>query len=534
MQPHKPPTTRQDDLVEVVHGVEIADPYRWLEDGESAETRSWVQAQNTATRAVLESIPGREAIAARLDQLFTTGSVGTPEVRGTRFFYQRRDGRQDQPLLLMRDGIAGAEQTILDPNALSAAGIVALDWWYPSRDGRLLAYGLSEGGTELSTLHVRDIDRQMSLDADRIPHTRAASIAWLPDSSGFYYTRYPVPGSVPVGDEVYHRHVFLHRLGADWHSDMEVFGAGRAREDWPGVYLSDSGRWLAIAVQMGWARSDVFCIDREQPERLIPIHVGVDAFAQPLFAGDHLLVQTNADAPNWALFEVDPWQPDRASWHVVLPERADRVLDSVHPADGRLVAHELHNATSEVRIYDLDGALLREVQLPGIGSVTGTGGEWTNEVVTLGFTAFALPSTAYQVDITTGTCHVFAHGDLPPGFEAANYLTRQVWYTSRDGTRVSMFLVHHRDVTLTAPRPTLLTGYGGFNVSRTPGFVSALPMWLDAGGVYALANLRGGGEYGEAWHRAGMLGHKQNVFDDFIAASEWLIEQGMTSRDRLA
>jgi prolyl oligopeptidase len=534
MQLHSPSAARRDDVVEIVHGVTITDSYRWLEDGESAETQAWVEVQNAATRAALDSVPQRSAIHARLDQLFTTGAVGTPVVRGSRYFYERRDGRMDQPLLVIRDGQDGPERTILDPNTLSASGIVALDWWYPSQDGRLVAYGLSEGGTELSILHILDVDRGVTLEPDRIPRTRAASVAWLPDSSGFYYTRYPLPGSVPAGDEVYHRHVYLHALGQDWQSDPYVFGADRVREDWPNVELSQSGRWLAIEVQMGWARSDVYCLDRQQPDHLIPIHVGVDAFAHPLFAGDRLLVQTNADAPNWALFEVDPQCPQRSSWRLVLPERTDRVLEMVHPAAGRLVVHELHNATSEVRIYDLAGTLQAEVQLPGIGTVSGLEGEWSGHTITLGFTSFAQPSTAYHVNASTGACQIFAEGQLPPGFDATHYVTRQEWYTSHDGTRVSMFLIHERHVSLRQPHPTLLTGYGGFNVSRTPTFISALPMWLDAGGVYALPNLRGGGEYGEAWHRAGMLGNKQNVFDDFIAVAEWLIAQGITTRDRLA
>ncbi|HEY2593549.1 MAG TPA: S9 family peptidase, partial [Chloroflexota bacterium] len=427
----KLPATRREDVVDVLHGVEIVDPYRWLEDGESDETRAWVEAQNAATAAVLESISGRERIHARLDQLFTTGSVGTPVVRGARYFYQRRDGRLDQPVLVVRDGDGAPERTILDPNTLSASGIVALDWWYPSEDGRLLAYGLSEGGTELSTLRLLDVESGVTLDTESIPHTRAASVAWLPDSSGFYYTRYPTPGSVAPGDEVYHRHVFLHRIGADWRSDTDIFGGGRAREDWPNVDLSHDGRWLAIEVQMGWARSDVYCLDPRQLDQLIPIHVGVDSFARPFFAGDRLLVRTNADAPNWQLFEVDPLRPERANWRLVLPERADRVLETVHPAAGRLVAHELHNATSEVRVYDLDGTLQTEVRLPGIGTVTGLGGEYAGQIITLGFTSFAQPSTSCRVDARTGECEVFARGDLPPGFDAAAYVTRQEWYTSR-------------------------------------------------------------------------------------------------------
>jgi prolyl oligopeptidase len=424
---------------------------------------------------------------------------------------------------------------ILDPSTLNPGGIVALDWWYPSFDGRLLAYGLSEGGTELSELHILDVDRAITADEQPIPHTRAASLAWLPDSSGFYYTRYPLPGSVPAGDEMYYRRVFFHRLGTDWQSDSEVFGEGRAREDWPNVDISWSGRWLAIEVEQGWVRSEVFVLDRAHPDRgFVPIHAGVEAMAHVVFAGDQLFLHTNRDAPNWALFEVDPEHAEPSTWRTVIAERSDRVLQSVHPAAGRLVAHELHNASSELRLYDRDGAVQTEVRLPTIGSVTGLGGEWSGHRIAFGFTSFVQPSTAYRVDPATGDCSVLAQGEVPAGFNAADYEVQQTWYSSRDGTRISMFLVHRSDAPLDRPRPAQLTGYGGFNVSRTPGFVTALPVLLDAGGLYALPNLRGGGEYGEAWHRAGMLADKQNVFDDFICAAQWLIENDYTRPEQLA
>jgi prolyl oligopeptidase len=480
-------------------------------------------------------VPQRSAIRARLDELLSTGQVGTPQVRGVRAFYQRRDARADQPILVVRDTPDGAERTLLDPNALSARGIVALDWWYPSRDGTLLAYGTSEGGTELSTLRVLDVATGAHHDGDVIPYTRFASIAWLPDNSGFYYTRYPVPGSVPAGEELYNRHVFFHRLGAAWQDDDEVFGAGRAPEDSPAVLLSESGRWLVVEVRQGWTRTELFVLDRENPARgFVPIQRGVDAMATTEWAGDRLFVQTNEDAPNYALYEVDLTRPEREHWQLVIPERADRVLDGVQAAAGRLVVHELFDASSRVAVYDLEGTRRGEVTLPTIGSVTGIGGEWSGSRVMLGFNSFAVPSTAYSLDLDTLTVEVFARGDLAPGFDAQRYVVRQEWYTSKDGTRVSIFLVHRRDRTPDADTPTLLTGYGGFNVSRTPSFESSLTMWLDAGGLYALPNLRGGGEYGEAWHRAGMLGNKQNVFDDFIAAAEFLVARGFTSADRLA
>jgi prolyl oligopeptidase len=534
MQLDKPPT-RLEDLVETLHGIAVADPYRWLEDGEAVETRDWVAGQNQRTRTFLAAVSQTDAIRARLDTLFTTGWVSAPVVRGVRAFYQRRDGRSDQPVLVMRDGVDGEERTILDPNQLSTRGIVALDWWFPSDDGRLLAFGLSEGGTELSTLYVLDVEHGERLTVDQIPHTRAASIAWLPDASGFYYTRYPVPGSVPAGEEVYHRHAFFHPLGQPWEKDEEVFGADRAAEDWPNLDISGSGRWLSVEVQQGWVRSEVFVLDRQRSERgWIPIHVGADAMAHPIFAGDRLLLHTNLDAPNWTLCEVDPDHPERSNWRPIIAEQTNRVLDAVHPAVGKLAAHEMHNATSAVRLYDLDGVLQTEVQLPAIGTVTGLGGEWDGQLLTLGFTSFAQPPTAYRVDVRTGTCELLAEGDLPAGFDASRYAVCQDWYTSHDGTRVSIFVISRADLPLDRPRPTVLTGYGGFNVSRTPMFITALPMWLDAGGVYALPNLRGGGEYGEAWHRAGMLGNKQNVFDDFISAAEWLTSRGITSSEQLA
>ncbi|TME37182.1 MAG: S9 family peptidase [Chloroflexi bacterium] len=531
----RPPGTRTDDLVEVLHGVSVADPYRWLEDGDAPETRAWVEAQNQFTRAVLDRRAQRTAISARLDRLLTAGAVSTPVVRGQRLFYQRRSGLQDQPVLVLREAPCADERTIVDPNALSAAGTVALDWWFPSRTGRLLAYGTSEGGTELSTLHVLDVEGGVDLGDEPIQYTRAASVAWLPDDSGFYYTRYPTPGSVPPGDEMYHRHVFFHALGQDWRDDAEILGAGRAREDWPHVDLSLSGRWLVVEVEQGWVRSDVYVLDREQPELgFVTIQQGVDALARVLFAGDRLLIHTNEDAPNYALYEVDPRRPARSNWRAILAERPDRVLDAAHAAAGQLVAHELHNATSQVRLFGADGELRSDVHLPSIGTVIGIGGEWNGQRITLGFTSFAQPASAYDVDPANGEARLIAKGELPPGLDPARYEVLQDWYTSRDGTRISIFLVHRRDLPLVGDHPTLLTGYGGFNVSRTPAFISALPLWLDAGGLYALANLRGGGEYGEAWHRAGMLGNKQNVFDDFIAAAEWLIDQSYTRPERLA
>jgi prolyl oligopeptidase len=510
----------------------VADPWRWLEDGAAEETREWVDAQNEFAREMLASLPQRAAIEARLNQLLTIGTVGTPRLRRERAFYQRRDGRADQPVLVVRDSLDGPERTLIDPNALSARGVVALDWWYPSDDGSLLAYGISEGGTEMSTLRVVDVATGACLD-DAIPYTRLASLAWLPDNSGFYFTRFPVPGSVPAGQEVYHRHVFLHRLGERWEDDEEVFGAGRAAEDSPRVKISHSGRWLVVEVWQGWTRTELHLLDRSTGQ-LFAIYTGREAIAKVEFAGDRLFVLTNDGAPNYALFDVDLEHPEFASWRLVIAESRDRVLSDVSAVAGVLVVHELHNATSQLRLYALDGTPRAEAPLPALGTVTGVGGEWAGTRITFGFETFGRAPTAYSLDPATGVIDVYAQGEAASGVDSPRYVVHQQWYPSRDGTLISMFLVHRVDVRPDGNTPTLLTGYGGFNISRTPAFEAALPLWLDAGGVYAVANLRGGGEYGEAWHRAGMLECKQNVFDDFVAAADWLIAHGWTRRERLA
>ncbi len=522
-------------MSEVLHGVRVEDPYRWLEEAESDETRAWTAAQNAYTRAVLEALPDRAAIRARLDELLTAGSVSAPTVRGDRFFYTRRDGRQDQPVLVLRAGVEGAERVLVDPNALSARGVVALDWWKPSWDGRLLAHGTSEGGTELSVLRLLDVDAGRDLPGEEIPFTRACSVAWLPDGSGFYYTRYPEPGSVPPGEEHYNRHVFFHALGTAWRSDPEVFGAGRAREDWPSVSISRDGRWLVAVISQGWARSEVYLLDRDRPAAgWVAVHAGVEAWADGELEEGRLYLRTNRDAPNYVLYQVDPEQPERERWREVIPERPDRVLTGFALVAGRIVTDELENATSRLGLYDPSGAPLGEATLPSLGTLTGIGGEWAGNAVYVGYTSFAQPPTAYRLDPGDRQLRLFASGKLPPGFDPARYTVEQVWYPSSDGTRVSMFLVHGPGLERNGDTPTLLTGYGGFNVSRTPTFDPSLPLWLDAGGILALPNLRGGGEYGEDWHRAGMLGNKQNVFDDFIAAAEWLVQMGYTRPERLA
>jgi prolyl oligopeptidase len=523
--------TRAEPIVDVLHGVSVPDPYRWLEDATAPEARDWIDRQNAHTRAVLDAVPGRERIAARLDELLAIGYLDTPAPVKGRTFYMRRDGRQNQAVLYVRDVRTGPERALIDPNALAADGTVALDWWYPSRDGRLLAYGLSRNGSEQSTLYVRDVASGADLP-DVIDRTRACAVAWLPDGSGFYYTRYPAPGTVPAGEENYHRHVFLHLLGTPPESDVEVFGAGRAAEDWPDVRLSPDGRWLVVTVSQGWVKSEVYFTDRHRPEpSFAPLVEGVPALFHVTVRNDRFYVHTNDGAPRYRLFRVDPERPARADWVEIMPESED-VFEGAAAVGDHLLAQFMVRASSRLRWFDRDGNFLREIDLPGIGSLTGLGAEWDGDELFFGFQSYVLPQTVYHLDLKGGEISLWGQVEADIDFSA--YEVRQQTYASRDGTLINVFLAHRRGLVLDGNNPTLLYGYGGFNVSLTPSFSASRFALLERGGVLAIANLRGGGELGEAWHQAGMLANKQSSFDDFLAGAEWLIAQKYTCPQRLA
>jgi prolyl oligopeptidase len=525
------PPTRTDGVVEKLHGVAVADPYRWLEDGDSPEVGRWVEKQNAFTRSVLDGLPGRGKIHDRLSALLDIGFQGTPAPAKGHYFYTRREGKQNQPVLYVRDGLKGAERVLLDPNRLSADGTVALDWWFPSRDGRLLAYGLSKDGNEQSTLHVLDVATGRD-QADVIGRTRACSLTWLPDGSGFYYTRFPADPK--RGEENYNRRVFFHRLGDDPVKDADVFGEGRTKEDWPGVALSPDGRWLVVTVAQGWSRSEVYFKDRTRDDgRFEPLVEGVEALFSVTARNDRLYVLTNDGAPRYRLYRVDPLRPVRASWEEIIAEGPD-VLDGVAAVGDSVVAQYMHKAAARLRVFDRDGKPRGDVELPTLGSLTGLGGEWDGDELFFGFQSLTVPQSVYRLDLKTNKTGLWER--VKADIDFAAYEVEQVTYPSADNakTPVTMFLAHKKGVKPDGKTPALLYGYGGFNVSLTPSFNAARFVFLERGGLLAVANLRGGGEYGEAWHRAGMLGQKQNVFDDFVGAAEWLVAKGYTDRDRLA
>ena len=526
------PQTPVKAVADMFHGTKVVDNYRWLEDGKSPATEKWVEEEMAYTRSVLDRLPGREAIHARLTQLLSIGSVTPPTIAGRHYFYTKREGMQNQPILYVRDGLNGEDRILVDANKLAADGTIALDWFQPSENGKYVAYGTSPSGSEMSTLHIIETKTGTVLP-DTIERTRAASIAWTLDNSGFYYTRYPKKGDVPEGQEMYKRHVFYHALGDDpANDDKPIFGEGRDAEDWPSVNLSNDGRWLLINVSQGWTKSELYLMDVKKGTPPTRITTGKNFLYGGEVYNDKIYITTNEDAPRYRVFVADAGNYDREAWKELIPQ-TDAVLQGTAVFGGKLFAQYEQNATSQLKIFDLDGKKLNDLTLPALGTVFGTGGRWNHDEVFYGFQSFTFAPSIYRYDLKDGSTSLWTKVDAP-SIDPAAYDVNQEWFQSKDGTRVPMFVVHKKGVAKNGKNPTLLTGYGGFNVSLTPTFSRTAYLWMEHGGVYAVANLRGGAEFGEDWHRAGMLEKKQNVFDDMIAASEHLIAEKYTDKNHLA
>ena len=564
-----PPETAVKPVIDMYHGVKVRDDYRWLEDGTSAETQKWVADEMAYTRALLDPRPGREAIHKRLTELLSIGNISVPMMAGKHYFYSKREGMQNQPVLYVREGLDGADRVLVDANQLSADGTVALDWYIPSENGKYLAYGTSASGSEMSTLHIVETKTGTILP-DTIERTRAASVAWLHDNSGFYYTRYPKKGEVPDGQEMYNRHVFFHLLGSDPDTDDKIFGEGRDPEDWPNVHLSNDGHWLLIDVEQGWTKSELFLMDLKKETPPTRITTGKNFLYRGELYDGKIYITTNEDAPRYRVFLTDAGDYERENWKEVIPQ-TDAVLQGVGVYGGKLFAQYEQNASSQLKLFDLEGKKISDIALPAIGTVFGTDGRWNRDEVFFGFQSFTMPPAIYRVDLkplvtgsepqglkpaslpdsdgTSGTRALPKTAEQTAGVISASvlwakvdapsidplaYEVKQEWFPSKDGTRVPMFVVHKKGLQQNGKNPTLLTGYGGFNVSLTPAFSRTAYLWMEHGGIYAVANLRGGAEFGEDWHRAGMLDKKQNVFDDMIAAAEHLIAAKYTDKNHLA
>lgn len=525
------PKAEKRPLEETLHGVKIIDNYRWLEDGQSPETQKWVEEEMAYTRGMLDPLPGRDAIHKRLTELLGIGSISQPQIGGKYYFYTRREGMQNQPIVYVREGVEGKDRVLLDVNQLAADGTIALDWYQPSENGKYLVYGTSPSGSEISTLHIIETKTGNALP-DTIDRTRAASIAWTLDNSGFYYTRYPKKGDVPEGQEMYNRHVFYHELGTDPETDPPIFGEGRDPEDWPSVSLDNDGRLLLITVQQGWTKTELFLMDLKKRTPPTRVTTGKNFIYSGSVYNGRLYIVTNEDAPRYRVFVAEAGDYERDNWEEIIPQ-TDAVLQGAAVWGGKLFTQYEQNASSQLKIFDLDGTKLHDLMLPALGTVFGSDGKWNRDEIFYGFLSFTVPPTVYRYDLKSGATSLWAKVDAP-SIDPAAYEVNQEWFHSKDGTRVPMFIVNKKGLKKDGHNPTLLTAYGGFNVSLTPSFSRTAYLWMEHGGVYAVANLRGGAEFGEDWHRAGMLDKKQNVFDDMIAAAEHLIAEKYTDTDHLA
>jgi len=529
--PAQMPQAEKRPLEETLHGVKIVDNYRWLEDGASPDTQKWVAEEMSYTRSLLDPLPGRDAIHKRLTELLSIGSISSPQIGGKYYFYTRREGMQNQPIVYVRESVDGKDRVLLDVNQLAADGTIALDWYRPSENGKYLVYGTSPSGSEMSTLHIIETKTGGAL-SDTIERTRACSIAWMPDNSGFYYTRYPKKGDVPEGQEMYNRRVFYHELGTDPETDLKIFGEGRDPEDWPNVSLDNDGRLLLITVEQGWTKSELFLMDLKKGTPPTRITTGKNFLYSGSVYNGRVYIVTNEDAPRYRVFVTEAGDYERDNWKEIISQ-TDAVLQGAAVWGGKIFAQYEQNATSQLKIFGIAGDKISDLTLPALGTVFGSDGKWNRDEIFYGFLSFTVPPTVYRYDMKTKATSLWAKVDAP-SIDPAAYEVNQEWYHSKDGTRVPMFIVNKKGLKKDGLNPTLLTAYGGFNVSLTPDFKRQAYLWMEHGGVYAVANLRGGAEFGEDWHRAGMLDKKQNVFDDMIAAAEHLIAEKYTDKDHLA
>jgi prolyl oligopeptidase len=532
--PFRYPLAPRGDVVDVHHGVAVPDPYRALEDPDAPASRAWIDAQNALTEEFLAAVPQRGAIRDRLTSLWNYERFGVPSAEGGRLFWTRNDGLQQQAVLWTSDGEGGEPRVLLDPNTLSADGTVALSGHSPSRDGRLLAYALADAGSDWNEWRVRDVATGRDLP-DRVRWVKFSGASWLPDGSGFFYSRYdePAPGAELRG-ALYFQKLLLHRVGTPQSDDVLVYERPDRKEWGFGASVTDDGRWLGITVWRGTEQRNAFFVrDLARPDApVVELLRDWDASYQFIGnAGTRFFFETDLGAPLGRVVAIDLERPDRADWTTVVPECAD-TLQSGNLIGGRIVCTYLRDAHTVVRVFETDGRPVRDVPLPGVGTAAGFGGRAHDRVTWFAFTGFTTPGEIWRHDVATGETTVFRRPSVD--FRPDDFETTQVFVASRDGTRVPMFLTRRRGTVLDGTAPCVLTGYGGFNVPVTPAFSVSSLVWMERGGVLASACLRGGGEYGREWHEAGTKLRKQNVFDDFIACAEWLVREKWTSPRRLA
>ncbi|WP_051944614.1 prolyl oligopeptidase family serine peptidase [Verrucomicrobium sp. BvORR106] len=527
------PKTRHADVVDTYHGVKVPDPFRWLEDDNSEETKAWVKAQNEVTFGYLNQLPRRAALRERLQKLWNFERFGVPYKRGERYFFSRNSGLQNQSVLYVADSLTAEPKALLDPNTLSKDGTVSLTESEPSEDGKLLVWGTSGGGSDWQEFRIKNIDTGEDLP-ETLKWIKFSGASWAKDGSGFYYSRFPEPkAGAALTQANKNKTVYFHKLNTPQSEDKLVY-ARPDQPDWGlNAGVTDDGRYLIFHISLGTdPKSRVYYKDLQTDGPVVELLNDFDAaygFVENI--GPVFYFHTDLDAPRYRVIAIDTTKPGKTGWREVIPQTENK-LESASVVGGQLICEYLQDARSMVKAYDLEGKWLRDVALPGLGSVGGFGGRKEDKETFYAYSSFTSPSTIYRYDVASGNSTPYRVPKLD--FDGSPYETKQIFFTSKDGTRVPMFLVHKKGIKLDGANPTLLYGYGGFDISLSPGFSVSRAVWLEMGGVFALANLRGGGEYGSEWHDAGIKLKKQNVFDDFIGAAEWLVKEGYTRPAKLA
>ncbi len=522
----------KEDVVEDYHGTLVADPYRWLENPDAVNTLAWVEAQNERTHSFLEKIPAREKIKARLTELWDYPKYSAPYKKGGKIFFSKNDGLQNQSVLYVQKSLDDSPAVVIDPNKLSEDGTVALTNQALSQDGTLLAYGSSQSGSDWQEIRVRTVETGEDFP-EVLRWCRFSSIAWKHDNSGFYYERYPEQGSTPPEESSYYCRVYWHILGTPQAQDTLVYERPDFKELAFSPFITEDSKYLGLVVWNGTDPKNRFYYRELESDRDF-IRLLDDNDAGYSFIendGPVFYFNTDLEAPRGRIIAIDVTQPERPNWQTIIPEQED-VLSFVTMVNDQFVTAYMHHAHHQLKLYAKDGSFISEIALPTIGSISELSGKREDSEMFIGFTSFLYANSIFRYDFKSGKMELFRNSEI--NFDPSGFTTEQVFYSSKDGTQIPMFLVYKKGLVKNGQNPTLLYGYGGFNISLTPAFSVARLAWLESGGIFASANLRGGGEYGEEWHQAGMQANKQNVFDDFIAAAEWLIEQQYTSTPKLA
>ncbi|HTE52106.1 MAG TPA: prolyl oligopeptidase family serine peptidase [Kofleriaceae bacterium] len=531
------PASRREEVVDQIHGVAVADPYRWLEDASRPEVQAWMKTQHDAARAALDHLPRRDQIAARLAELSYFDAPGVPIRRKGRLFWRRKHKDREKAVLYWKQGDKGTDKQLLDPNTWSADGSSTLGEWEPSPDGRHVAFQRKVNNSEEAVLHIIDVSSGRELP-DTIPGAKYADVKWTPDGKGFYYTWVPpVSDKVPVADRPGFAELRYHRLGGDPTADEVAYPATGNPQSFLSGEVTDDGRWLVASVQHGWNSTDLYLKDRTRKRAgWQPIAVGVKAVFEVVAGGPRLYVRTNESAPRFRIMAIDPRKPARSAWKEIVPE-SEGTIEGMEVAGGHLVVSYLRDAASTVQVRRKDGALAHELAIPPLGRVSDVSGSFDDGSVYFQYSSFTERAIVFKASIARGSVEEWARAVLP--LDASQIQAEQVRYRSKDGTEITMFLVHKKGAARNGANPTILYGYGGFSQPMLPTPVAGSwgwpwAVWIEMGGMLAIPNLRGGNELGEAWHEAGMLLVKQNVFDDYIAAARYLIEQKWTSTAHLA